>query len=335
MRLHRERKAPFVFVFVFVLIAACGVVAPRPARAGGSAAAEQFFLDGRAAMKRGEYEKARAMFAESQRLDPAPGTLVNLALAEEKLGKLATAWEHARAAMEGLPEVDDRRVVAKTLRDALEERLARLTLRADKPLPDGTKITVDDVELSTASLGVALPEDPGEHRVVIRCPGHNDLAVTVKLAERAKETYTVELGTLRTETVTTVDDAHAGDPRSEVRTSPWRTVGFVAAGTGAAGIVAGTVLGLLAIGDKNVTNEHCTPGCDQTGLDAQASGRTFATTATVSFIAGAALAAGGVTLVLLNPKSDRRDKSDNESAREPAFAWLGASPSGVVLGGAF
>lgn len=302
------------------------------ARAEGSPAAEQFFLDGRAAMKRGEFEKARAMFAESQRLDPAPGTLVNLAVAEEKVGKLSLAWDHARAAMEGLPEADDRKTVARTLRDTLEPRLARLTLRADKALPEGTKISVDDVELSVASLGVALPEDPGEHRVVIKSPGRKDLAVGVKLAEGGKETYTVQLGEISTEKVTSKPEggtagAMGTDGGAGGETSPLRTVGFITGGVGIAGVAVGSVFGVLTIDKKNVTDDHCKNGCDSTGSAAQSDGRTFGTVSTVSFIAGAVLLAGGVTLVLISPRAEKKS------------AWhevrLCAAPNGVLLGGAF
>ncbi len=310
----------------------------RTARAEGSPAAEQFFLDGRAAMKRGEFEKARAMFAESQRLDPAPGTLVNLAVAEEKVGKLSLAWEHARAAMEGLPEGDDRKVVAKTLRDALEPRLARLTLRADKTLPEGTKITVDDVELSVASLGVALPEDPGDHRVVIKSPGRKDLAVAVKLAEGGKEAYTVQLGEISTEKVTGRPEggsAGTGDGGATSETSPLRTVGFIAGGAGIAGIAIGSVFGVLTIGKKNVTDSHCPTtgpviGCDSTGSAAQSDGRTFSTVSTVSFIAGGVLLAGGITLIVLSPRAEKK------SAWLPVEKLhLGAAPNGMLLGGSF
>ncbi len=320
-------------LFTLCAVFACPLASEGTAWAEGSPAAEQFFLDGRAAMKRSEFEKARAMFAESQRLDPAPGTLVNLAVAEEKVGKLSLAWEHARAAMEGLPEGDNRRAVAKTLRDALEPRLARLTLRADKALPEGTKITVDDVELSVASLGVALPEDPGDHRVVIKSPGRKDLSVAVKLAEGGKESYSVQLGEISTEKVTQRPDEPAtgrdgSDGSGE--TSPLRTVGFIAGGVGIAGLAVGSVFGVLTIDKKNVTDEHCKPGCDGTGSAAQADGRTFGAVSTVSFIAGAVLLAGGVTLIVLSPKAEKKTAWQRVES-----VHLRAAPNGVLFGGSF
>jgi hypothetical protein len=315
------------------------LLAAGGARAEGSPAAEQFFRDGRAAFKRGEWEKARAMFAESQRLDPAPGTLVNLALAEEKLGKLANAWEHARAAQEGLPQSDDRAAVAKKLYEDLEARLPRLTLRSEKPLPDGTKIAIDDTELSTATLGVSLPEDPGPHKIVIRAPGHKDMQMSVTLAEKQRETYTVQLGEISATPVTDAVPVDKNDRDRDKRdrdgdrdkrddgaheTSPLRTLGWVLAGTGGAGLIVGGVFGALTIDKKNTVDQHCTPTCDGPGLDASRDGKTFSTVSTVSFVAGGALLVGGIVLVLVAPKPDRA-----------ASLGVRVSDRTISLGGAF
>jgi hypothetical protein len=327
------------------------------AHAEGSPAAEQFFRDGRAAFKRGEWEKARAMFAESQRLDPAPGTLVNLALAEEKLGKLASAWDHARGAQEGLPATDDRASVAKKLYEDLEARLPRLTLRSDKPLPDGTKIAIDDTELSTATLGVALPEDPGPHKIVIRAPGHKDMQMSVTLAEKQRETYTVQLGEISATPVTDavpVDrsqgdrdradrDARDRDKRDGDRrdaggtqeTSPLRTLGWVLAGTGGAGLIVGGVFGALTIDKKNTVDQHCTPGCDNPGLDASRDGKTFATVSTISFVAGGALLVGGVVLVLVAPKPERMTSTGVRADGRTISLGVRADGRTISLGGTF
>src|SRR5688572_14112375 len=58
------------------------------------AAAEALYRAGRDAAKKGDWDSACAKFAESQRLDPAPGTLLNLADCEERRGLIASAWTH-------------------------------------------------------------------------------------------------------------------------------------------------------------------------------------------------------------------------------------------------
>src|SRR5262245_1711819 len=67
------------------------------------AAAEALFREARAAMQSGDFDAACAKFEESERLDKAPGTVLNLAECEEKRGRVATAWGHLRRAVDMLP----------------------------------------------------------------------------------------------------------------------------------------------------------------------------------------------------------------------------------------
>src|SRR5262249_18414147 len=57
-------------------------------------AAEEAFRLGREAFQRGDFTTARDRFAESHRLDPAVGTLLNLAETELRLGDNANARRH-------------------------------------------------------------------------------------------------------------------------------------------------------------------------------------------------------------------------------------------------
>src|SRR4051812_48607669 len=56
--------------------------------------AQQQFIAGREAVKKGELARAVALFKGSQELHPAVGTLLNLARVEEQLGRVASALEH-------------------------------------------------------------------------------------------------------------------------------------------------------------------------------------------------------------------------------------------------
>src|SRR5262245_31877335 len=90
----------------FLLLGAACVTgpvwAPPAARAQESqlsvSAAEALFEEGRSALAAGDLDLACARFRESNRLDPAVGTVLNLADCEEKRGKLATAWTLFRRA---------------------------------------------------------------------------------------------------------------------------------------------------------------------------------------------------------------------------------------------
>src|SRR4051812_25624340 len=72
----------------------CVLLGSRAAFARDPAAGEALYRAAKESAKRGDWEKACAQFAESQRLDPAPGTLVNLADCEEHRGLVTSAWTH-------------------------------------------------------------------------------------------------------------------------------------------------------------------------------------------------------------------------------------------------
>src|SRR5215510_5077923 len=73
------------------------------------ATAEALFTEGRKAFDAGRFAEACQKFAESQRLDPGAGTLINLAACREKTGEIALAWAAWKEALDNLRSDDDRR----------------------------------------------------------------------------------------------------------------------------------------------------------------------------------------------------------------------------------
>src|ERR1051325_1790887 len=112
------------------LVLACSfafaLAAPASAENRDPATAEALFRQGRQSMESKNYQDACQKFAESQKLDPAAGTAMNLATCEEKLGKLASAWQHWKEAIDALPPKDDRIAFARSRVEELEKKLPRL-----------------------------------------------------------------------------------------------------------------------------------------------------------------------------------------------------------------
>src|SRR5688572_7792688 len=153
--------------FFLVLAVVLALQHGAQAQVRDAAAGEALFQEGRRLMKAGDFAAACPKLEESLRLDPALGTLVNLASCEEQQGRTATAWQHWRSAIEQLPSSDKRRSTAQARAAALEKVLARLTITLAPGAPAEAEVKRDGVRLGRASLGLALPVDPGHHVVVV------------------------------------------------------------------------------------------------------------------------------------------------------------------------
>lgn len=251
-------------------------------------------------MERGDHADAAALFAESLRVDPAPGTLLNLAIAENELGRLSSAWEHARGAVEQLPSSDERRKLARDLFASLDRRVPRLVLRG-RGLPETARVELDGVELRRPSFDLLLPIDPGAHRVTIEAPGHLTRAIGVDAALSTTVEVLLEVGL-------PIDHGPTrGEPARSTGRSPLRPLGWALLGTGAAATAAGGALGGLAIVRKGEVADHCAGRfCDHDGVAAAEEGRSFATVSTIAFVAAGALVTSGLALLLVPSRSPPR-----------------------------
>lgn len=167
---------------------------------GDSAAlARELFSQARALMESGDFAAACPKFAESQRLDPGGGTLLNLALCNEKLGKTATAWAQFNQAIiiarrDGRA---DRETFAKEHVEALAPHLSRLTIQVPPAArAPGMRLELNGVEIGQAAWGDPLPVDPGEQEILATAPGKIDRRTKVTVGTNA-ERKEVTLSPLR------------------------------------------------------------------------------------------------------------------------------------------
>lgn len=270
-------------------------------------AAEVLFREAREAVKRGDLRAACPKFAESQRLDPAAGTLFNLADCEERTGKLASAWQHYIQAQGELPRGDDRATAARERAARLEKRLPRLTLRFAGDLA-GARVLRDGVELGAASLGVAIPADPGEHVIVVRLASGKQTETHLRLAEGEARIVDLVLPSPSAPTDSSAAPAATAPtspaPSGELpQSTPW--AGRVLLGGGGLALVVGAITGVMVFSKKSTFESECDARkvCSQQGLDAASSGRTLGAVSTVSFAVGAALVGLGAYLVVSNGTS--------------------------------
>jgi hypothetical protein len=168
----------------FAVVTVLGLLAPSAwGQDRDPLTADALFETARQSAESGNYAAACPKFAESYRLDPAPGTLLNIGDCEERLGHIATAWINYRKAIDLLPPKDARVAFAKKKVAALDKRIARLTVKLAAGDPSGTVVKRDGVEISASALGIAIPTDPGKHVVFVTAPGRREHKYEIDLAE--------------------------------------------------------------------------------------------------------------------------------------------------------
>src|SRR5438132_715593 len=136
-----------------LVLAAVLALAPRARAetASNQAAAEALFNDGRRLVGEGKFAEACPKFAESQRLDPAPGTLLNLGGCYEKNGQTASAWATFKLAASIAKQRGraDFESVAREHIAKLEPRLSTLTITVTAR-PDGLAVKRDGADVGAA-----------------------------------------------------------------------------------------------------------------------------------------------------------------------------------------
>jgi tetratricopeptide (TPR) repeat protein len=282
--------------------AAQNSVAPR----SQSALAEALFQEGKALLEQGNVPSACAKLSESFRVESALGTLLNLAVCHEREGKIASAWSEytdALALAEHSNEAE-RAQFARQRAEELRERVPRLQLRISQP-ELGLRVMLDGQLLGDGTWDLAIPLDPGVHRLEATASGGKHWVTTLNMANDSG-TRVLEVPRLEAEAR---GESHGHAPDSPRVPPPLqepiqsvdarRTWGLVAAGVALVGLGAGTFWA-LRVAEKQQTVENDCDGrlCrSDAGLQADHEAHRAATWANISF--GAGIAAGALSAYLL------------------------------------
>lgn len=133
--------------------------------------AKRTFLEGKEAMRNGKHQEALRLFHISQKLFPTAGTTLNLALCEEQLGLVASAWSHFNELVNALPAEDPRVPIAKEGIATLAPKLPRLQILRAAIAPTVMTITLDGEVVNWPAEPAGIPLDPGPH--VVRTKAEN------------------------------------------------------------------------------------------------------------------------------------------------------------------
>lgn len=281
-----------------------------PARADTSsenaALAETLFRDGKELMAEKRFDLACPKLAESNRLDPATGTLLALALCHEGGGLLATAWVEFTDVLAATADTrPDRALVARDHIAQIEPTLSRLTVTVPAAVAaiPGLEVLRDGVPLDRSAWGVAAPVDGGPHAIVARAPGRRDWSAQLSVAT-ARQRSVVEVPPLAPESAPPAGATAvaAATPPPEASSKPatfaW---GIGVAALGVVGLGTGAYFGFTAISDIHSAKAQCpaAPACaSPTPVNTNAEGMRDATIADAALGVGVAASAVGLFLIL-------------------------------------
>jgi tetratricopeptide (TPR) repeat protein len=326
--------------------------APAPEPSAAEPATEQArdaFRLGSALARQGQWNEALAAFERSQQLRPHAVTLFNVGYVERALGHYTRARKNLRTALDAqgdaaLPE--ELAVEARAYLTELERKLSRTTILVDSE----TAIAIDGRPLEAEGSGRVFiagtaPLGPGtvpgvERFELLANPGHH--TITLSRDGRANEVFEENLApgsgaAIRWSTAppeleekrspATGPDVSQGEADTSALEdgASNRTWMWISYGVGAAGVVTGSVFGILAITKEDELSELCDRDkrCDPQYDEERQRLGDLALASTIGFIVGGVGAAAGTYFLLT--ESETRPASGGPSARP----WIGVGSIGM------
>jgi len=279
----------------------------------------QLAEDGNCAAAINRLQRAEALYH-------APTIMEPLGECQVALGKVVAGTENLqRVAREPLPARPPRAFVEAQARarKALEwalPKIARLKIHLDMPAGVRPTVKVDGELIPLAALDADRPVDPGVHKVEASAAGYRTASRDITLGESASATASLKLDTDPHAPPPAVENSGASPAAgsgmmlgtntgsSHVGAEPSgssKTLAYAALSLGGAGLLVGSVAGVVAISKKSALDDQCMqpracpPGA-QGDIDTM---KLAATVSTVGFAVGA-LGAGGGLVLLLTAKRD-------------------------------
>jgi len=250
------RVSPALLACLGVLVALALRASPSQASPQDEARAEKLFDEGQHLFEAHRLEAAAAALTESEQLDPQLGTLINLALCDEGVGRPATAMRQFEiaAAWAAQRHQPDRETFARQHAADLAKRTSAVQLQ----IPEGSgsyAVSIDGEAVATGRLAMPLFLDPGLHAVHVSAPGMLDADLGVHV-EPGPSMQTLALPSLMLAPIETKAPPVAA-PVQEEKSSVQRPLGLVASGVG---IVALSLAGYLVARDGRVSPEAVAAG---------------------------------------------------------------------------
>jgi len=307
----------------------------------------------------------------AEKLYHAPTILGRLGECQVALGKIVAGTETLqRVVRESLPPrapkvfVDAQARAQKVLDSALP-KLAKIKIHVDAPPGVNLTVTQDGEPISTATLDLDRPADPGVHKIEAAASGYRTARAEATLAEGATGSVS-----LRLEPDPNASAADVGVPPGSTPAagpSPGSAAGpapepsahaypagpdapvgaeasssgsskvpaYILLGTGVVGVAVGSIFGAMVLSKKSSLDGVCKPDKSHCPTDAQGdidAMHTSATLSTVGFAVGGVALGAGVIMLLVSKSSSAADtKTAPAHARLTPFV----GPTSFGLSGSF
>ncbi len=238
------------------------------------AAARLLATEGLNAAIAGDCVRAVDKLTRAEALVHAPTTAVPLAQCEMTLGKPVTAADMLTRVLREAPPPTapkswtDARSQAPALLATAQSRIAKLRIHVERAVDAGvasdTEITIDGEAVLSTFLDADRPIDPGKHHVTARASGFAPAETDVTLADGQSQRVSLRLDVPQASGMAAPDaSAFGGDEvvgavaHAEVGSARSRVPAYVALGIGGAGLLIGSVYGVLALQAKSRLDSAC------------------------------------------------------------------------------
>jgi hypothetical protein len=233
------------------------------------------------------------------------------------------------------------RADARKLADDLASRIGSVQVTlAGVPPETPVTVTFDGEPVSAASLELPRKANPGKHVVQASAQGFDDARQEVTLSEGQNASVTLTLapnGAVAPEPAATQSAAAspftpvAADTKTESH-EHWSPLVWAGFGVGAAGLITGTVTGILHLTKvSSIKDEYCGGGtsCRDGYQHALDDARPTATIADVAFGVGIAGVAVGVVGLFLSPSKSGDHATANRKSRPWVEPTIGVASLGM------
>jgi hypothetical protein len=300
------------------------------------AQAETLFRQGRDLMTAGKTAEACTAFQESEKLEPAVTTLLNLAGCREKLGQLATAWGlflDAERQTRSATSASDRQLhdIANKRAATLEPRVSKLEIDvSDASKQDGLEIKRGDERVDAGMWNRALPVDGGTYTITASAAGSQawSTQLTIAAEHDSKKIDIPKLVPAPQQPVTPTGPTGPTAPTTPnppaTESQPSRTVPIVV-GAGAVVLLGGSLaFDLWGDSTYNDAKAELTSQSRRNSLYDSANTKRYAA---IGFGVGGAAAAGVAVWLFL--------RAGHSNAASEQAVHLVPSPTGIAIVGSY